>query len=62
LAFSTREILEMPIQSKRSLIRMIERELLKGKSPTPAQVEGFNEILGCLWHPALSALQNQSPD
>jgi hypothetical protein len=62
LAFSTREILEMPIQSKRSLIRMIERELLKGKSPTPAQVEGFKEILGCLWHPALSALQNQSPD
>jgi hypothetical protein len=62
LAFSTREILEMPIQAKRSLIRMIERELLKGNSPTPAQVEGFKEILGYLWHPALSALQNQSPD
>ena len=62
LAFSTREILEMPIQAKRSLIRMIERELLKGNSPTPAQVEGFKEILGYLWHPALSALHNQSPD
>ena len=62
LAFSTREILEMPIQAKRSLIRMIERELLKGNSPTPAQVEGFKEILGYLWHPALSALQNQAPD
>ena len=62
LAFSTREILEMPIQAKRSLIRMIEREWLKGNSPTAAQVEGFKEILGYLWHPALSALQNQAPD
>ena len=62
LAFSTREILEMPIQAKRSLIRMIERELLKGRTPTVAQVEGFKEILGYLWHPALSALHNQSPD
>ena len=62
LAFSTREILEMPIQAKRSLIRMIECELLKGRTPTAAQVEGFKEILGYLWHPALSAVQNQSPD
>jgi len=62
LGFSNREILEMPIQAKRSLIRMIERELLKGRTPTAAQVEGFKEILGYLWHPALSALHNQSPD
>jgi hypothetical protein len=41
---------------------MIERELLKGNTPTAAQVEGFKEILGYLWHPALSALQNQAPD
>lgn len=62
LAFSNREILEMPRQTHRSLIHMIERELLKGKTPTAAQVEGFKEILGYLWHPALSAVQNQSPD
>jgi hypothetical protein len=62
LGFSNREILEMPRQTHRSLIHMIERELLKGKTPTAAQVEGFKEILGYLWHPALSALQNQAPD
>jgi hypothetical protein len=62
LGFSNREILEMPRQAKLSLINMIERELLKGKTPTAAQVEGFKEILGNLWHPALSALQNQAPD
>jgi hypothetical protein len=62
LGFSNREILEMPRQTHRSLIHMIERELLKGKTPTAAQVEGFKEILGYLWHPSLSALQNQAPD
>jgi len=62
LGFSNREILEMPRQTHRSLIHMIERELLKGNTPTAAQVEGFKEILGYLWHPALSALQNQAPD
>jgi hypothetical protein len=62
LGFSNREILEMPRQTHRSLIHMIERELLKGRTPTAAQVEGFKEILGYLWHPALSALQNQAPD
>jgi hypothetical protein len=62
LGFSNREILDMPRQTHRSLIHMIERELLKGKTPTAAQVEGFKEILGYLWHPALSALQNQAPD
>ena len=62
LGFSNREILEMPRQTHRSLIHMIEHELLKGRTPTAAQVEGFKEILGYLWHPALSALHNQSPD
>ena len=63
LAFSPRELQELPIQMHKSLITMINRAWKNsGKLPTQAQVEGFKEILGGLWHPALSALQNQSPD
>ena len=63
LAFSNRELLDLSPQMKKSLISMIERSAASNKKlPTQAQVEGFKEILGGLWHPALSALQNQSPD
>lgn len=59
LAFSAQELRELAPQELDSLIVMIKREWKRtGKQPPAIVVEGFKELLGHLWHPAFSALQD----